>query len=115
MALAQGPRVGLFGMAAAMEPPTYRCPFCDREARVGEPCAGCAAKGRRPPKPRSWEQAPGADGLDLPDGDFDYDDFIAREFGGKPHRRIGVKWYWWLLGVIVLAGMLAWVFEPAVF
>ena len=30
-----------------------------------------------------WEQTEDYEGLDLPDDDFDYDDFIAREFGNK--------------------------------
>lgn len=86
----------------------YRCPFCDREVRVGAPCPGCAKKNKPSRKP--WEQERSADGLDLPDEDFEYDDFIAREFGKAPHRRIGVKWYWWLLGVLILAGMIAGIF-----
>jgi hypothetical protein len=89
---------------------TYRCPFCDREVRVGQPCPGCAKKRRKSQKKaarKSWEQDAAADGLDLPDGDFDYDEFVAREFGGAPHRRLGVKWYWWLLGVLALAAMIA--------
>ncbi|MEI7912792.1 MAG: hypothetical protein WCK77_24460 [Verrucomicrobiota bacterium] len=88
---------------------SYRCPFCDREVRVGRPCPGCAKKQRQPaPAPQtSWRQDAGADGLDLPDGDFDYDEFVAREFGRAPHRRLGVAWYWWLLGVLLLATLLA--------
>lgn len=88
---------------------TYSCPFCEREVRVGKPCPGCAKK----PKPRAkpakkpWQQGSAADGLDLPDGDFDYDDFVAREFGKAPQRRTGLKWYWWLLGVAALAAMIA--------
>lgn len=92
---------------------SYRCPFCNCEVQVGSPCPGCAKKRRQPrtPAPKSWQQDAGADGLDLPDSDFDYDEFVAREFGGLPHRRIGVAWYWWLLGVLVVAAMIAtWVF-----
>ncbi len=88
----------------------YRCPFCDRDVRVGSPCPGCANTTRKKkpaPAKKSWEQDSAADGLDLPDEDFDYEDFIAREFGKVPHRRIGVKWYWWLLGVLLLAAMIA--------
>lgn len=87
----------------------YRCPTCDREVRVGRPCPGCAAKGKSVRKPirKSWEQDSSADGLDLPDDDFDYEDFVAREFGGAPHRKTGVKWYWWLLAVAALAAMIA--------
>lgn len=83
---------------------TYVCPFCDRQVRVGEPCPGCAKK-KKPAAAKtrkSWQQDKTHDGLDLPDEEFDYDDFVAREFGGKPHRTLGVKWYWWLLGVALL-------------
>ena len=88
---------------------SYRCPFCDREVRVGSPCPGCAKKQRNPPGPsrKPWEQETGADDLDLPDPDFDYDAFVAREFGGAPHRRLGVAWYWWALGVLALIALLA--------
>jgi hypothetical protein len=89
----------------------YRCPFCDREVRVGSPCPGCA----QPPKPsrptkKSWRQDSVYDGLDLPDDDFDYDEFVAREFGRTPHRKLGVKWHWWLLGIAALAAMIGLVF-----
>ena len=75
---------------------TYVCPFCDCEVRVGKPCRGCAKKNR---KDRSH------DGLNLPDDDFDYDDFVAREFGKAPHQVLGIKWYWWLLAVVILVAM----------
>ncbi|MGD7652674.1 MAG: hypothetical protein ACQCXQ_05625 [Verrucomicrobiales bacterium] len=88
---------------------SYQCPFCDRQVRVGRNCPGCAGKQRqrRQPKPRKpWQQDESADGIDLPDDDFDYDEFVAREFGHLPHRKSGLKWYWWLLAIIVLAGMI---------
>ena len=88
---------------------SYRCPYCDREARVGRPCPGCAEKSRRAKgsTKKPWAQDADADGLDLPDNDFDYEDVVAREFGRVPHRRLGVKWYWWLLGALALAAMIA--------
>jgi hypothetical protein len=90
---------------------SYICPYCDCEVRVGEPCPGCSKKAKRATlKKRSWEQDQSADGLDLPDGDFDYEEFTAREFGKAPHRALGLKWYWWVLGVVALAGMIAGVF-----
>jgi hypothetical protein len=90
---------------------TYVCPFCDSEVRVGEACSGCAKKTKTPkPKKRSWQQDSSSDGLNLPGEDFDYEDFVAREFGKSPHRALGLKWYWWLLGVVVLGGMIASVF-----
>lgn len=86
---------------------SYVCPFCDCEVRVGEPCPGCVKKAKNPQaKKRSWQQEKSGDGLDLPDDDFDYDDFVTQEFGKAPHRALGMKWYWWLLGVTLLGGMI---------
>jgi len=90
------------------EPMTYPCPTCGAEVRVGGECPGCPKRkpGRRRARPnrrhRSWQQDASHDGLDLADEDFDYDEFVAREFGTVPHRKLGVKWYWWLLGIVVL-------------
>lgn len=89
---------------------TYICPSCGREVRVGGKCPGCAKKRKPAPvrKSRSWDQDSGHDGLDLPDEDFDYDEFVGREFGGMPHKAICVKWYWWLLGMLMLVLMAVW-------
>jgi hypothetical protein len=87
---------------------TYICPSCGGEVRVGGSCKGCPKKKKPTPaktkRPRKHDEI--YDGLDLPDDDFDYDEFVAREFGRTPHKKIGVKWYWWLLGVLVLVLML---------
>ncbi|PAW66089.1 MAG: hypothetical protein B9S38_14150 [Verrucomicrobiia bacterium Tous-C4TDCM] len=94
-----------------MKTDTYLCPGCDKEVAVGSrACPYCnpPQKARKRPKPvasrskSSWHQESTAEGLHLPDEDFDYDDFVAREFGRKPHRRIGIKWYWWLTALILL-------------
>ena len=110
-----------------MEGDTYLCPGCDREVRVGSRgCPNCnpptktkrlgrkqeqrpkaGVKRAREKDKKSWEQDGSYDGLDLPggDSDFDYDDFVAREFGHKPHRKIGIKWYWWVSAVVLLVAM----------
>lgn len=85
---------------------SYLCPYCGSDVRVGEPCPGCSKKAKRTKTARrSWEQKKTHDGLDLPDDDFDYEEFVAREFGKKPYRALGLKWYWWALGVAVLVAM----------
>ena len=88
---------------------TYLCPFCDLEVRVGTPCGGCAKKQKPAPvkAKRSWEQDKMYDGVDLPDEDFDYDEFVAKEFGHIPHKKVGIKWYWWLLGFVILLLMVS--------
>ena len=65
----------------------FVCPGCGAKVRVGSSgCPKCAPKGGK--KRRHWEQDEAYDGLDLPDeeDDFDYDGFIADEFGGPPKR-----------------------------
>ena len=82
----------------------YACPGCGAEVRVGSRgCPKCADK------PRSWEQDEYLDGSDLPDEDFDYNDFVRREFGKGPSRLKprGLRWYWWLTALLLLALMLA--------
>ena len=100
---------------------SYVCPTCGSEVKVGTKCPGCAPKRKAKPKraksapaPRekkSWEQDEIYDGIDLPlsDEDFDYDDFVAKEFGKSPHNRVGIKPLWWWTAVvlaIVIIGLL---------
>jgi hypothetical protein len=54
-----------------------------------------------------WKE--GADtygGLDLPDDEFDYDEFVREEFGGsaKPRRMSAI---WWITGIVLLLFLLA--------
>ena len=93
----------------------YPCPTCGTEVEVGSPCAGCAphkarnapTRGKASARRKPERQAAYLDGLDLPDEDFDYDEFVAREFGKHPHRRLGVKAHWWWLGVFLLLLLIA--------
>ena len=62
------------------------------------------------PARKSWEQDSDSDGLDLPDEDFDYDEFVAREFGKLPHRKVPIKWYWWMTAVLLVVGMAFYLF-----
>ena len=89
----------------------YLCPKCGNDVKVGAPyCPTCPPpkKQREKLPPKSWEQDEHLDGVNLPDEDFDYDKFIAREFETGPgHRQIGIAWYWWITGVALLIGILA--------
>lgn len=88
---------------------TYLCPGCGNEVPIGP--RGCP-KCSKPPKPRikparkSWQQDRAYDALDLPDEDFEYDEFVSREFGKAPHRRIGIAWYWWVTALVLLVLMI---------
>ena len=42
-----------------------------------------------------------------PDGEFDYEEFVAREFGEDEPEVIpkGLHWFWWLVGLGLIAAM----------
>lgn len=86
----------------------FICPECGAEVRVGSKgCGRCASeratkKWREEPKP--WEQDEVHDGLDLPDDEFDYQKFVAEEFG-RGGRRPAMSWFYWVVAVILLAAL----------
>jgi hypothetical protein len=71
-----------------------------RGAAACDDCGACEKSG--------WSGDTHADGLDLPDDEFDYDDFIAREFGGKSARQpLTSNLWWWVALALLLAFVLA--------
>ena len=74
------------------------CPVCGaavhRNALACRECGADHLSGWR-------EDADHEDGLDLPDEDFDHDDFVRREFGGFS-RPAGIKPFWWLVAVALV-------------
>jgi uncharacterized membrane protein YvbJ len=87
---------------AKPEPPKI-CPVCGEDVPRGSlACPECGADHNS-----GWkEDAETYDGLDLPDDDFDHDEFVQREFGSgvKPP---GIKTIWWITGIIVLVVSIA--------
>ncbi len=82
----------------------FQCPKCG--ATVSPNAKSCACGARR--DGNTWLSAERYDGLDLGEDDFNYEDFVRREFGkdGK-----GVNWFtrmsakerfWWFTAVILL-------------
>ncbi len=77
--------------------PPGQCPVChefvQRKALSCPDCGACAKSG--------WNEEDGIyDGLDLPDDDFDYTEFTAKEFGGacpKPSK----PWWWYIALVLI--------------
>jgi len=80
-----------------------------------EVCPNCGAE--VPPNARScpecgsdeetgWSDEAYASNLGLPDEEFDYDEFTKREFGSKSPVPRGLHWWWWLVGIGLLAALL---------
>ena len=64
--------------------PPGDCPVCGEFVpRRSVACPGCGAS-----RDSGWNEEAAVSGLDLPgDDEFDYDDFVAREFGqGRPKK-----------------------------
>jgi hypothetical protein len=86
--------------------PPEICPICGADVPPkAKACPECGAD-----EGTGWSEEAHASGLDLPDENFDYGDFVKREFGGakNPVPR-GIHWFWWLVAVIILGAILwAW-------
>ncbi len=86
--------------------PPGQCPACGEWVPKGQAacdeCGACDRSGWQNP-----DTSATYDGLDLPDETFDYDGFIAREFGGQQGHVSGNQrslWFWvGIVLVIILA------------
>ena len=85
------------------------CPVCGQDvARGSLACPSCGADHNS-----GWrEGAESYDGLDLPEDEFDYDEFVRREFGSSV-KPAGIKTIWWITAILVLAASLALYFLTA--
>jgi len=76
------------------------CGICG--AAVSPNAKGCRSCGARKDDTGEWFHAEDRDGLDLVEDDFDYEDFIEREFGEGPVRRSRKDLFWWLVALVTL-------------
>lgn len=86
--------------------PTFRppgeCPVCGEFVPRGlVSCPACGSCGKS-----GWRGDAAYDGLDLPDEpeDFNYNDFVEREFGNrqKSSHLPGNFWWWVALALLIL-------------
>jgi hypothetical protein len=88
--------------------PPEICPHCGalvpRKARACPECGSDEQTG--------WSERAAAQRLDLPDDEFDYDEFVREEFGGRDRgsrlRPRGIKWLWWVVAVLLLVMFFSW-------
>ena len=78
--------------------PPETCPVCGATVPPkAKACPECGADEKT-----GWLDEAQTDQVDLPDENFDYDDFVAREFGKpKPVPR-GIHWFWWLVAIALV-------------
>lgn len=78
--------------------PPEICPNCG--ARVPPRAKACPECGSD--EKTGWADDAQTGALDLPDPEFNYDDFVQREFGGKKPIPRGIHWAWWLVAVLLV-------------
>jgi hypothetical protein len=77
------------------------CPVCGADVpRGARSCPGCGSD-----ESTGWSERAQSQSLDLPDDEFDYEEFAQREFGGKKPR-LRVHWIWWATAVALLGTFL---------
>jgi hypothetical protein len=93
-----------------MPPPRRRlsrapdtCPNCG--ADLGPNVRACPECGSD--EQTGWSEQAQQDALGLPDADFDYDDFVRREFAPDRIKPRGIGWFWWAVAAVVLVAFLA--------
>ena len=78
------------------------CPHCGAEVPVGATaCPECGSD-----ESTGWSERARYDSLDLPDENFDYEEFVKREFEGIPSMPRGIRWIWWAVAAALTAGMI---------
>jgi len=78
------------------------CPNCGADVpRNAKACPECGSDEKT-----GWSETGHADGLGLPEEDFDYDRFVKQEFGEASPVPRGMHWFWWLVAVLLLAAFL---------
>jgi hypothetical protein len=84
--------------------PPGDCPVCGEFVpRKAVACPGCGAS-----RDSGWNEEASISGLDLPDDEaFDYDDFVAREFGQGRPKKPDRRRVWTIVGLVLILAMAA--------
>lgn len=83
------------------------CPNCGAEVPPrAKACPECGSD-----EQTGWSGAAQTGGLDLPDEEFNYDEFVHREFGDKRPVPRGIHWFWWVVAILVLGAFLVFWFR----
>jgi len=85
--------------------PPEVCPNCGAEVPPrARACPQCGSD-----EQTGWSEKANSDNLGLPDEEFDYDDYVQREFGKPSPVPSGIHWLWWLVAAtLVILFALAW-------
>ncbi|HXB01251.1 MAG TPA: hypothetical protein VNV15_00360 [Opitutaceae bacterium] len=78
--------------------PPGDCPVCGEPVSAGrKSCAHCGSD-----EHSGWSDETASDALDLPGEDFNYREFVEKEFG-PGSRRTRPALLWWIVGLVLVA------------
>ena len=78
------------------------CPHCGADVPANaKACPKCGSD-----ETTGWSEQARYDGLDMPDENFDYEEFTKREFGGEQLKPRGLHWFWWVLAALLAAAFI---------
>ena len=82
------------------------CPVCGEDVpRDARACPECGADHNS-----GWkDDCDTYDGVDLPEQNFNYDDFVHQEFGSHA-KPAGLKTIWWIVGIAVTVALVLYFF-----
>jgi len=84
----------------------FECPVCGEDvpanAKSCPECGACEKSG--------WSEELQSSGLDLPEDDFDYDRFVAKEYEGGA-KKSPTQWMWVIVGLILFLILLVFLFN----
>lgn len=79
-----------------MRPPDT-CPNCGADVpRNARACPECGSD-----ENTGWSERAQSQSLDLPDDEFNYDEFVQREFGAPKQSK--ARLFWWVVAIVLLA------------
>ena len=78
----------------------FICPNCGADVPAkAKACPECGSDEKT-----GWSDNKIYDGTGIEDPEeFDYDEWERREFGGHGPRRSKKQWFWWVVGIAILA------------
>lgn len=94
-------------MRSKLKPPKV-CPVCGEDVPpIALACPECGADHRS-----GWQEDTEAyDGVDLPDNDLNYEEFVRQEFGSS--QTPAIKRVWWIMAILLIAAFIAIYFYAA--
>jgi transposase len=81
--------------------PPETCPHCGADIPPhAKACPECGSD-----EQTGWSDQARYDNLDLPDENFDYDEFVKKEFEGKAPVPEGIRPFWWAVAALLLLAL----------